>query len=120
MKLFKRKKEDEEYDDDELEVDEERGERRLTRKFRDFKPENQNLSAGRQGKRKEPPKPWGRKERLIVLVALILTILISGILTLTSHRRIFPGFSKFSFNFKKLDFRHLNIFGEETFEIRKK
>jgi beta-lactamase class A len=46
--------------------------------FKDLKAENKK-------KRKEPPKPWGKKERLFVLVALIVTAGGSGFLALSSR-----------------------------------
>src|SRR5689334_10613392 len=48
------------------------------KEFKDLKAENKK-------KRKEPPKPWGKKERLFVLAALILTAGGSGFLALSSR-----------------------------------
>lgn len=114
MALFGRGKkddEDEEYeDDDELEVEDERKDRKLTRKFRDLTPENKK-------KRKEPPKPWGKKERLTVLVILVSSILIAGILAISNQAHLNFNLSKPSFSF---DFSKLNLLKEETIEIRKK
>jgi len=48
--------------EDEFEEEEDfRSGRKITRKFKDLNPENKK-------RRKEPPKPWGKKERLIVLI----------------------------------------------------
>ncbi len=114
MGIFGKKKEEEfEEEDDELTPDEERQDRRLTRKFKDLKPENKK-------KRKEPPKPWGKKERMIVLFALVSTVIISGILTLSDSGFGNFGFPKFSFNLENVSFDKFNIFKEETIEIRKK
>jgi hypothetical protein len=113
MALFGRKKDEEDYEDeDELSVDEERSDRKLTRKFKDLKSENRK-------KRKEPPKPWGKKERILVLSIMALTLLISGVLALIA-RRDQIGVPTFNFNFEKPNFGSFSIFKEETIEIRKK
>ncbi len=75
MAIFGRKK-DENYEEEdeglqELEV-------------RDLKPENRR-------RRKEPVKPWGKKERYTVLVFLLTTILISGLLSASSKNWKLPG-----------------------------
>lgn len=111
MGLFGKKKEEEYEDDEELELEDELQDRKLTRKFKDLNSENKK-------KRKEPPKPWGRQERLIVLSVLVTTLIISGVLFLTSNTNF--KFPNFSFNFSKPDFSSLNIFKEETIEIRKR
>ena len=114
MGIFGKKKEEEiTEDDDELTPDEERQDRRLTRKFKDLNPENKK-------KRKEPPKPWGKKERMIVLSILLATVLISAMLTLSSTEFKLPGVSSFSGIFNMPDFKSFNIFKEETIEIYKK
>lgn len=76
MGLFNRKK-DEDYDE---ELEEQEIPRR---KFRDLNPENRKT-------RKEPLKPWGMKERLIILVVLLVTVLTSGILALTARNFKLP------------------------------
>lgn len=76
MGLFGRKK-DEEYEDDELELETPK------RKIRDLNPENRRS-------RKEPIKPWGAKERIIVLSVLLVTVLTSGILALTARNFKLP------------------------------
>jgi len=54
--------------------EEEEGGEELARKpIRDLKPENKRA-------RKEPKKPWGKKERLIVLFVLLFTVTLSAIL----------------------------------------
>src|SRR6266542_806498 len=95
MALFRKKKKRDEEEDDELDPRDKKGRGReddedeeipqsLRRKrieakeFKDLKPENKK-------KRKEPPKVWGRKERLFVLIALILTAGGSGFLALSSR-----------------------------------
>lgn len=107
----KKEDEDEEYEDDEeLEIEDERKDRKLTRKFRDLRPENKK-------KRKEPPKPWGKKERLTILIILVSSVLIAGILAFSNQAHISFNLSAPSFN---MDFSKLNILKEETIEIRKK
>lgn len=88
MALFRKKKKDEE-EDDELDERDEKGriekippslrrKRLEDKEFKDLKPENKK-------KRKEPPKPWGKKERLFVLAALLVTAGGSGFLALSSR-----------------------------------
>ena len=89
MSIFNRKKikKDYEYDDEEYEEFEERAPSR--RKFKDLNPENKK-------KRKEPVKPWGRRERLMVLIVLLVTIFTSGILSLSARNYKLPGLPRFS------------------------
>src|SRR3989304_7306731 len=54
------------------------------KKIKDLAPENRK-------KRKEPPKPWGRTERIIVLVFILLTILIPGVLAASARNWKLPG-----------------------------
>lgn len=112
MALFGRSKdEDEDYEEDEeLELEDERRDRKLTRKFRDLRPENKK-------KRKEPAKPWGKKERLMILIILVSTVLIAGVLAVSNRAHITFNIGKPSFNF---DFSKLNPFKEETITIQKK
>ena len=82
-----KKEEDDDYEDEE---------------FRDLKPENKR-------RRKEPPKPWGRPERLTVLIVILITVLTSVILSLSARNFKLPGLPRISlpsFNW-----------GEETFYI---
>lgn len=53
------------------------------RKFKDLKPEHAK-------KRKEPVKPWGKFERLFILVILILTVATSGFLALSARNYKLP------------------------------
>jgi hypothetical protein len=113
MALFGRNKdedEDGEYEDEDELIEEERQDRKLTRKFKDLKRENRK-------KRKEPPKPWGKKERLTILIIIISTVLIAGILAVSNQAHITFNFAKPSFSF---DFSKLNPFKEETITIQKK
>jgi len=103
MALFGRNKEEEELEDeDEFNEDENGGERKFTKKFRDLNPKNRK-------KRKEPPKPWGKKERIIVLVILLVTIIISAILAFGAKKK-----DLVRFGLPKFDLNSLNIFKEET------
>lgn len=54
------------------------------KKFKDLKPENKR-------KRKEPPKPWGKGERLLVLIVLGITVLTSSLLYISSTSFKLPG-----------------------------
>lgn len=83
MKFFNKK--DEDFED---ELEEEAPRRR---KFKDLNPENKRA-------RKEPVKPWGKKERLIVLLVLLFTVLTSGILAITARNYKLPKLPKISFS----------------------
>lgn len=110
MKLFgKKKDEDIEEEEDELDSEEELKDRKLTRKFKDLKPENKKS-------RKEPPKPWGKKERLIVGGFFLFTTISATVMFLMSHEFKFPGFPKITFN----SFDLSNPFGEEIIQIGQK
>jgi len=85
--------------------------RKITRKLKDLNPENKK-------KRKEPPKPWGRKERIIVLVALLATTIISAILLFENSFRLYGG--NFGFTGIKINLGSINIFKGETIVIKKK
>lgn len=58
-------------------------------KLRDLNPQNRR-------RRKEPPKPWTKKDRLIVLWVLIITVIIAGILDLTSKDWKLPNLPRFT------------------------
>ena len=102
MALFGKIKEEEYEDEDEFNEDENGGDRKFTKKFRDLNPKNRK-------KRKEPPKPWGKKERMMVLIILLVTIIISAILTFGARSK-----NSFRFSVPKFDLNSLNIFKEET------
>ena len=92
MAIFKRKKE-EDYEEDleQMEV-------------RDLKPEHKK-------RRKELPKPWGKKERYTVLVFLLATVLISGVLAASSRNWKLPGFPQVKLkvpSFKNFNFDFLS------------
>lgn len=93
MGFFRKKVEEEdEYEDVE----------RPRRKIRDLRPENKKT-------RKEPVKPWGKFERLTVLITLLFTVVAAIVLTLYA-----AGFRLPNMNF---DFSRFNIFEEQTIII---
>ena len=108
---FLRRKKDEEYEDeyeDELEEDV-RPVRSSRTRIRDLNPKNKR-------KRKEPPKPWGKKERYIVLSLLLITAAVSAILAVSARDFKLPGLPKINLG------RDLNLgslFKEETITIGK-
>jgi beta-lactamase class A len=109
MGLFGRKKE-EEFDEEEgFNEEEDLQDRKLTRKFRDLNPENRR-------RRKEPPKPWGKKERIIVLGFFAATTILATGMFLFSHDFKLPGLPRFSLGNINLK----NPFGEEVIEIGEK
>jgi beta-lactamase class A len=101
----------------EEEIDEEEGfseeealqDRKLTRKFRDLSPENTK-------KRKEPPKPWGKKERIIVLIFFLFTTIAATVMFLFSHDFKFPGFPRITISGIHLK----NPFAEEVIQVGQK
>jgi hypothetical protein len=111
MAFFNKGRKDEDYDYDDEELIKE--DNKLTKKFRDLKKENKR-------KRKEPPKPWGKKERMIVLVTVFATVLISVFLAFSSGG-FFPT-KLFKFNSNLLNFKvdSFNPFREQTIVIQKK
>lgn len=76
-----------------------------TRKFKDLNPKDRK-------KRKEPPRPWGKKERILVLSILLTTVITSVLLALWGRDWKLPGLPKISF--PSLDF-----FSGETIVIEK-
>ncbi|MDP3994913.1 MAG: serine hydrolase [bacterium] len=74
----------------------------------DLKPENRRT-------RKEQPKPWGKKERIVVFSILLLTITASFVLDLSSRDYKLPGFPRL-----KLTKPSFDIFKEETIIIGNK
>lgn len=108
MALFGRKKDEEFEDEDDFDAEVGREDRKLTKKFRDLKSQNKK-------KRKEPPKPWGRKERMIVLVILLVSVVISAILALVARNK-----NTFRIDLPKFNINPLNMFKEETIVVGKK
>lgn len=100
MGLFNRKR-DEDFDEEEFEE--------RPRKIRDLKPENRKS-------RKEPIKPWGKKERLIVLSILLLTVITSGVLALSARNFKLPQLPAF----KLSTISEMNPFKEQTIVVGNK
>lgn len=107
MAIFGKNK-DEDFDENtDLELDKE--DKKLTRKFKDLKPENKK-------KRKEPVKPWGKKERVVVAIILAASILASGILAFSGNvHKVSPA----NISIPRFDFGPFNLFKEETIIIQK-
>lgn len=78
----------------------------LGKGFKDLKAENKE-------KRKEPVKPWGRTERLIVFGVLATTVLSSGILAASARNWKLP-------RLPHITWPSLNIFSEETIVVERK
>lgn len=74
--------------------------------FRDLKPEN-------RAKRREPKKPWGRKERIFVLIILVATTSTSLFLALSSYSWKIPGIPRISLSRLSLPF-----FGKEIIVLQ--
>lgn len=103
MSIFSKKEE-------EIEEDFTKEERKITKNLKDLKPENKK-------KRKEPPKPWGKKERIFVFFILVATTVISAILLYSNS---FHNAREFKFKFPNIELNSLNIFKGETITINKK
>jgi len=74
------------------------------KKIKDLKPENKK-------KRKEQNLPWGKKERLLILSSLLITVLVSVFFSFSSGNFEIPKFPNFSLD---------NIFKGETIIIGSK
>lgn len=110
MNLFGKKKEEDEFDDEESLIQEEELEnKKLKKQLKDLHAENRK-------KRKEPPKPWGKKERFIVGGFFILTTITAMVMFLFSHDFKFPGLPRIVF--KGIDFK--NPFEPEVIQIGQK
>lgn len=117
MDLFgrKKKKELEELEEEERLQEEETQRKisfenkKLRKKLKDLAPEN---TRGR----KEPVKPWGKKERIVVGSFFIITTFIATVLFLFSHGFKLPGLPRISLKSINLE----NPFGEEIIEIGQK
>lgn len=94
--------------DEELE---ERVNRIPSKKFKDLKPENKK-------RRKEPVKPWGRRERIFILSTLAGTIFLSGVLALTARNFKLPGLPRLAI--PELPRLGWNFFEGETIVIGQK
>jgi len=102
MALFSGRNNEEEYED---EMEEESKKKTRSKDLRDLKPENRR-------KRKEPVKPWGKKERLLVFLFLLLTVGLSSFLALQSRDWKLPGFPRL-----KIPEFTIPFFGEKTIII---
>lgn len=80
--------------------------RTVKRQFKDLNPENKKT-------RKEPIKPWGVKERLIVLSVLLITVLVSGVLALSARNFKLPRLPQL----KLPDISVINPFSEKVIVI---
>jgi beta-lactamase class A len=109
MGIFGKSKEEEIDEEEGFSEEEELQDRKLTRKFRDLNPENKK-------KRKEPPKPWGKKERFTVLGFFLVTTILAAVMFLFSHDFKFPGLPKISFK----EINLTNPFAEEVIQIGQK
>lgn len=112
MAIFGRNKEEEEFEEFEEEKrfrkKEEREDHKLNKKFKDLAPKNKK-------KRKEPPKPWGLKERILVLSLLVITTLCAAVFAFSAKENKLPNIPRISFNFSGFDIG--NPFGEKTIEL---
>ncbi|HLD92069.1 MAG TPA: serine hydrolase [Patescibacteria group bacterium] len=106
--VFFNKKKDDDFDAKDDYSDDEEFEKQ-PRKIRDLKPENKRS-------RKEPLKPWDKKERLIVLITLLATVLISGILALSARNFKLPKLPYLNIS----SIKNLNPFKEQVIIVGNK
>lgn len=102
MALFGRKEEQVFEDEEELEVKELKRPKRI----RDLNSENRR-------KRKEPPKPWGKRERLAVLLTFLVTVLTAGIMSASARAWKLPNLPRI----KAPNFSNFFLFREETIVV---
>ncbi len=76
-----------------------------SQEFKDLKPQNQK-------RRKEPKKPWGKKERIILFLTILLTSLTSLFLLLSSYSWKIKGLPRIYIDLSKSP-----IFGEEVITL---
>ena len=108
MALFGRNEDEENLEDDPTSLEASRGNDFSKRQFRDLNPKNKK-------RRKEPPKPWGKKERVTVLIVLLFTVIVSAILVFGAKSG-----GQIRLNLPKIDLNSLNIFKEQTIIVGKK
>lgn len=84
-----------------------------TRAFKDLNPENKK-------KRREPTKPWGKRERLFVFFILLATVILSGFLALWGRDYKLPGFPKLSFGLPLFSFKGETIIIEGNKDNKEK
>lgn len=104
MAIFGKKEKEDNFEEKEELKKELRAEKKLSRKLKDLNPKDKK-------KRKEPPKPWGKRERLILLFILLATVFVSAFLAISAR----GGVSS-----PKMNFDSLNIFTEKTIIIEKR
>lgn len=98
-------------DEDEILKEEERKDRKLTKKFKDLNPKNKK-------KRKEPPKSWGIRERIFVLSILVITTFSAAIFAFSARENKLPNIPRFALDLSNFNFS--NPFGEAVIEIGQK
>lgn len=81
---------------------------KLRKNLRDLEPKNKK-------KRKEPPKPWGKKERWSVLILLVITTLVSGMFAFSARENKLPDLPRFGIDLSNFNLK--NPFGESIIEI---
>lgn len=113
MAILKKRADYEEYRA-EKEFGEEGAKRRRIKRLKPLPKDDKVPTGQRKRKRKEPQKPWGRKERLFVLIVLLLTVGASAILALSSYEWKLPGFPRI-----KISLPTFSFFGEETIVIER-
>src|SRR3990170_3562069 len=104
MPFFRREKQ-EDGEDEEYEGQEAPRKKLHRGEFKDLIPQNKRA-------RKELPKPWGRKERLLILAVLLLTVAVSVMLSFYSRGWKLPGLPR-------LKLPSFSFFKEETIVIEK-
>lgn len=79
------------------------------KKIKDLNPQNKRA-------RKEPIKPWGKFERMFVLIVLLLTVVSSGLLALSARNFKLPQMPRL----KLPELSEFNLFKEQTIVVGNK
>jgi beta-lactamase class A len=110
MSIFKRKKEEEHEEESSFKKSQGRGRGKDKSRFKngDFK----DLKPANKRKRKEPQRVWTKKDRILLLLLLVVSVGVSGYLALSARDFKLPGFPRMTGGSFKL-------FGEDEVVIEK-
>lgn len=104
MGLFRKRKDEEIEDEDILDQD-----LPSKKSFKDLRPQNQTARK-RRIKEKEILKPWGKKERYLVLLTFLFTVVTAGVLSASARAWKLPNLPKLSVP----NFSEFFLFKEQT------
>lgn len=102
---MKRKNKEEDVEEDEIE----------SRPVRRLQKNTKPIERKPRKPKKEPPKPWGKKERYFILLLILLTAGGSGVIALSSRNWKLPGLPRITM--PSLSAFNFDFFGESTIVI---